>query len=205
MLTLFELFGAVFLFIWCKNGVPTPLFQYCCDRKSRAACVWGAVRKNIISDRFSTKTAISAHIQLSLRIDSYLSAHLVISCRDSYLCAHLAISVQRQLSLHAFSYLCAHLAISARIQLSLRAFSYLCAQLAISAQRQLSLHAFNYICAYLTISACIQLFLRAFSYLCTHLAISAHVQLNLHTYIVLKRVGGKHGIMSEEKLGVLFQ
>jgi len=24
--------------------------------------VWGAVRKNIISDRFSTKTAISAHI-----------------------------------------------------------------------------------------------------------------------------------------------
>jgi len=26
MLTLFELFGAVFLFIWCGNGVPTPLF-----------------------------------------------------------------------------------------------------------------------------------------------------------------------------------
>jgi len=26
------------------------------------SCVWGAVRKNIISDRFSTKTAISAHI-----------------------------------------------------------------------------------------------------------------------------------------------
>jgi len=24
--------------------------------------LWGAVRKNIISDRFSTKTAISAHI-----------------------------------------------------------------------------------------------------------------------------------------------
>jgi len=24
--TLFELFGAVFLFIWCGNGVPTPLF-----------------------------------------------------------------------------------------------------------------------------------------------------------------------------------
>jgi len=24
MLTLFELFGAVFLFIWCGNGVPTP-------------------------------------------------------------------------------------------------------------------------------------------------------------------------------------
>jgi len=43
---------------------------------------WGAVRKNIISDRFSTKTAISAHVQLSLR-------------RDSYLCTHLAISEQR--------------------------------------------------------------------------------------------------------------
>jgi len=28
MLTLFELFGAVFLFIWCKNGVPTPHFQH---------------------------------------------------------------------------------------------------------------------------------------------------------------------------------
>jgi len=26
MLTLFELFGAVFLFIWCVNAVPTPLF-----------------------------------------------------------------------------------------------------------------------------------------------------------------------------------
>jgi len=26
MLFLFELFGAVFLFIWCGNGVPTPLF-----------------------------------------------------------------------------------------------------------------------------------------------------------------------------------
>ena len=26
MLTLFELFGTVFLFIWCGNGVPTPLF-----------------------------------------------------------------------------------------------------------------------------------------------------------------------------------
>jgi len=26
------------------------------------ARLWGAVRKNIISDRFSTKTAISAHI-----------------------------------------------------------------------------------------------------------------------------------------------
>jgi len=25
MLFLFELFGAVFLFIWCGNGVPTPL------------------------------------------------------------------------------------------------------------------------------------------------------------------------------------
>jgi len=26
MLTLFELFGVAFLFIWCGNGVPTPLF-----------------------------------------------------------------------------------------------------------------------------------------------------------------------------------
>jgi len=29
---------------------------------SANAGLWGAVRKNIISDRFSTKTAISAHI-----------------------------------------------------------------------------------------------------------------------------------------------
>jgi len=27
MLTLFELFGAVFLFIWCGNSVTTPLFS----------------------------------------------------------------------------------------------------------------------------------------------------------------------------------
>jgi len=26
MLTLFELFGVAFLFIWCGNGIPTPLF-----------------------------------------------------------------------------------------------------------------------------------------------------------------------------------
>jgi len=29
--------------------------------------------------------------------------------------------------------------------------------------------------------------------------------LNLHAYIALVHVGGKHGILSEEKLGVLFQ
>jgi len=27
----------------------------------------------------------------------------------------------------------------------------------------------------------------------------------MYAYIALKRVGGKHGILSEEKLGVLFQ
>jgi len=27
MLTSFELFGVAFLFIWCWNGVPSPLFQ----------------------------------------------------------------------------------------------------------------------------------------------------------------------------------
>jgi len=32
------------------------------QRKLRKAFPWGAVRKNIISDRFSTKTGISAHI-----------------------------------------------------------------------------------------------------------------------------------------------
>jgi len=42
--------------------------------------LWGAVRKNIISDRFSTKSA------LSLRIFSYL-------CEE--------------VSLHAFGYICA--------------------------------------------------------------------------------------------------
>ena len=49
------------------------------------------------------------------------------------------------------------------------------------------------------------LYLRIFSYLCTHLAISAYIYLNLHAYVALKGVGGKHGILSEEKLGVLFQ
>jgi len=32
------------------------------QRKPEERSVWSAVRKNIISDRFSTKTAISAHI-----------------------------------------------------------------------------------------------------------------------------------------------
>jgi len=41
----------------------------------------GAIRKNIMSDRFSTKTAITVHISLSLRRDSYLCAHLAISAR----------------------------------------------------------------------------------------------------------------------------
>ena len=46
-----------------------------------SSLVWGAVRKNIISDRFSTKTAIFAHILLSLHRDNYLYAHLAISVR----------------------------------------------------------------------------------------------------------------------------
>jgi len=49
-------------------------------KKQLKPYLWGAIRKNITSDRFSTKTAISAHIQLSLR-------------RDNYLCTHVAISV----------------------------------------------------------------------------------------------------------------
>ena len=47
-------------------------------------------------------------------------------------------------------------------------------------------------------------FLRHASALYMHADLAIHVQ-NLHAYIVLKRVGGKHGILSEEKLGVLFQ
>jgi len=31
------------------------------------------------------------------------------------------------------------------------------------------------------------------------------IVLNLHAYIALKLVGGKHGVLSDEKLGVLFQ
>jgi len=46
--------------------------------------IWGAVRKNIISDRFSTKTAISAHIWLSLRAFSYLCAKTAISMHFFY-------------------------------------------------------------------------------------------------------------------------
>jgi len=34
MLTLFELFGVAFLFIWCRNGIPTPLFL------ALHSCVW---------------------------------------------------------------------------------------------------------------------------------------------------------------------
>jgi len=37
--------------------------------------LWGVVHKNIVSDRFSTEIAISAHIYLSLRRDRYLCAH----------------------------------------------------------------------------------------------------------------------------------
>ena len=101
-----------------------------------------------------------------------------------YLCAEIAISARIQLSLCRDSYLWAHLAISVRRQLSLVTFSYLCAEIAISAQRQLSQHAFSYLCA--------------------HLAIHAHIQLNLHAYIALKRVRGKHGILSEENLVFCF-
>ena len=34
----------------------------CCSVNGTVSPLWGAVRKNIISDRFSTKTAVSAHI-----------------------------------------------------------------------------------------------------------------------------------------------
>jgi len=42
----------------------SPEFDYCCVTLLTliASYVWGAVRKNIICDRFSAKTAISAHI-----------------------------------------------------------------------------------------------------------------------------------------------
>jgi len=45
--------------------------------------------------------------------------------KNCYLCAYSAISVQRYLSLHAFSCLCAEIA--------MRIFSYHCTHLAISA------------------------------------------------------------------------
>jgi len=48
-----------------------------------------------MSNRFSTKTAISAHIQLFLRGDSYLCTHLAISAQRYLFLQHLAISVQR--------------------------------------------------------------------------------------------------------------
>jgi len=79
----------------CKHSVSV----HCLEEKSEAFThvfvglfVWGAVRKIIISDRFSTKTAISAHIQLYL-------------CIFSYLCAEITISVHIQLSLRRDSYL----------------------------------------------------------------------------------------------------
>jgi len=48
------------------TNLVTPSLPLGCDviygRPLSKACVWGAIHKNIISDRFSTKTAISAHI-----------------------------------------------------------------------------------------------------------------------------------------------
>jgi len=44
------------VFLYCVKRSIVP-FEACFR-----LCLWGAVRKNIISDRFSTKTAISAHI-----------------------------------------------------------------------------------------------------------------------------------------------
>jgi len=37
MLTFFELFGAIFLFIWCGNGVPRSLVQHYTQACSRGA------------------------------------------------------------------------------------------------------------------------------------------------------------------------
>jgi len=57
--------------------------------------VWGAVCKNIISDRFSTKTAISVHIQLSLAEVAISACRDVISGRDSYLSMQRCYLCQR--------------------------------------------------------------------------------------------------------------
>jgi len=60
---------------------------------------------------------------------------------------------------------------------------------------------------YLTDLAQKVLSLGIYSYLCTDLIISAcrDVISARDSYLCMKRVEGKHGILSEEKLGVLFQ
>jgi len=52
-----------------------------CEKLNNFAClkVWGAVCNNIISDRFSTKTASLAEIAIS-------TTDNISACRDSYLC-----------------------------------------------------------------------------------------------------------------------
>jgi len=57
-------------------GAPFVKILYLTDLAQKP---WGAVRKNNISDRFCTKTAISARIQLSQRIFSRLCSEIAIS------------------------------------------------------------------------------------------------------------------------------
>jgi len=57
----------------------------------------------------------------------------------------------------------------------------------------------------IAISACRDVISIRGSYLCMQRCYRYQRYLSLHAEIALKHVEGKHGILSEEKLGVLFQ
>ena len=59
--------------------------------------------------------------------------------------------------------------------------------------------------AEIAFSACRDVISGRDSYLCMQRCYLWQRWLSLHAEIALKRVEGKHGILSEEKLGVLFQ
>ena len=102
-----------------RRGLATPVIRFI--TLTYHYRLWGAICKNIISDRFSTKT--------------------VISGRDSYLCMQRCYLWQRSLSLHAEKLSLAEIAISACRDVISGRDSYLCIQRCYLCQRSLSLHA----------------------------------------------------------------
>jgi len=72
MLTLFELFGVAFLFIWCGNAIPTPLFL------ARHSCTWphqSIVFKCVPTPLFSTALLHMTTSTNCVQIKAKLSQH----------------------------------------------------------------------------------------------------------------------------------
>ena len=150
--------------------VEGPISNLCCIELSVTWRLWGAVCKNIISDRFSTKTAISG--------------------RDSYLCMQRCYLWQRQLSLHAEMLSLAETAISACRDVISAKDSYLCMQRCYLCQRQLSLRAEMLSLPEIALSACRDVISARDSYLCVQRCYLWKRQLSLHAEIALKHVEG---------------